>query len=67
MELVGTPAPYVNLTFIAQIMRAMVDTIKSAWAPTTLVASVVASTLVVTTLIDNVVSLVSEEYGGDEL
>ena len=54
MEPIRTPTSYANLTFITQIVRTMVDTMKSALAPTALIAPV----LVVTTPIDIEVALV---------
>jgi hypothetical protein len=51
----GTFASYANPTFIAQIVRAVMETIGSAPA---LVALVVPLALVITTSVDNVVALV---------
>jgi len=38
VEPIRTPAPYANLTFIAEIVRTMVDTMKNALAFTALIA-----------------------------
>jgi hypothetical protein len=51
----GTLASYANPTFIAQIVRVVIETIGSAPA---LVALVVPPALVITTSVDNVVALV---------
>jgi hypothetical protein len=55
---VAMPTLHVDLTLIAHIVRVVIEAMPGASASTTLLAPIIRTTLVVTTLVDNMVTLV---------